>query len=266
MRLPKNTRPPSTDRLDDEIVSLLLSENEAVTSDFPPRCRISDECTVFATTTSRASTGDRLALSTRCPVHCWNEAHGCQYEGAVKDMLGHYENECTFHTVECSRCGEGIWHRDLSSHYVAGCSAPVSSAYTENPSPESPSLTLQEVSAALDELKTFVRGSNDDQMLPAVQRQVNELADQVKNQQFSLDEIIRKIGAFERVNWRPTRFVDEVPSSRVCGLCRMIPTRTEPVAMLARSVPTVPCCQLSRCQWEVSLGSGAIRRSGMQHL
>ncbi|KAH7976526.1 hypothetical protein HPB52_015803 [Rhipicephalus sanguineus] len=27
------------------------------------------------------------------------------------------------------------------------------------------------------------------------------------------------------VNWRPTRFVDEVPNLRVCGLCRMIPRR-----------------------------------------
>ncbi|KAL1470589.1 hypothetical protein MTO96_004542 [Rhipicephalus appendiculatus] len=28
------------------------------------------------------------------------------------------------------------------------------------------------------------------------------------------------------VNWRPTRLVAELPSSRVCGLCRMIPKRT----------------------------------------
>ncbi|KAH7972909.1 hypothetical protein HPB52_018640 [Rhipicephalus sanguineus] len=27
------------------------------------------------------------------------------------------------------------------------------------------------------------------------------------------------------VNWRPTRFVDKVPTSRVCGICRMIPNR-----------------------------------------
>nr|XP_054924903.1 uncharacterized protein LOC129383911 [Dermacentor andersoni] len=27
------------------------------------------------------------------------------------------------------------------------------------------------------------------------------------------------------VNWRPTRFVDDVPSSRVCSLCRIIPKR-----------------------------------------
>ncbi|KAH7975918.1 hypothetical protein HPB52_006795 [Rhipicephalus sanguineus] len=93
-------------------------------------------------------------------------------------MLGHYENECTFHAVECTRCDEEILHRDLSLHYTAGCSAPVSSARTENPSPECAALTLQEVNAALEELKTLVRGPNDDQMLPAVQSQVNELAKQ----------------------------------------------------------------------------------------
>nr|XP_050030135.2 TNF receptor-associated factor 3-like [Dermacentor andersoni] len=36
-------------------------------------------------------------------AYCWNEAHGCEYTGTMERMLEHYENECTFHTVECLR-------------------------------------------------------------------------------------------------------------------------------------------------------------------
>ncbi|KAL1477270.1 hypothetical protein MTO96_035873 [Rhipicephalus appendiculatus] len=73
-------------------------------------------------------------------------------------MLGHYENECTFHTMECWRCGDGILYRDLPTHYIAGCSAAVTSARAENRSSESIALKLQQVSAAVEELKAVVRG------------------------------------------------------------------------------------------------------------
>nr|XP_037289870.1 uncharacterized protein LOC119184589 [Rhipicephalus microplus] len=114
-------------------------------------------------------------------VHCWNEAHGCQYEGAVEDMLRHYENECAFHTVECMRCGEEVLHRELSTHYVAGCSTPASPALTENISSESRALTVRDVTAALEELKALLRDANHEQLLLGIQGRLNELTDHIRS-------------------------------------------------------------------------------------
>lgn len=47
------------------------------------------------------------------------------------------------------------------------------------------------------------------------------------------------------VNWRQTRFVDEVPSLRVCGLCRMIPTR---IVVLPCSHTLCQSCLLANSQ------------------
>ncbi|KAL1470615.1 hypothetical protein MTO96_004566 [Rhipicephalus appendiculatus] len=99
-------------------------------------------------------------------------------------MLRHYENECTFHTVECLRCGEEVLHRELSAHFVAGCTAAVSTAATQNnTSPEPSTLTLQDVTAALEELKTLLRDANHEQLLLAIQSEMNELIEQIRNQE-----------------------------------------------------------------------------------
>ncbi|KAH7977078.1 hypothetical protein HPB51_027059 [Rhipicephalus microplus] len=128
-------------------------------------------------------------------VRCWNEAHGCQFEGAVEDMLGHFEEDCAFQPVECLRCGEAVLHSDLPSHYVAGCSASVPPAGTVNPSPESTALLLQEVCATLEQLKALVKYANQEHILPVVQSQMNELAEQVRNQERRLAEMTREVGA-----------------------------------------------------------------------
>ncbi|KAL3244946.1 hypothetical protein MRX96_018427, partial [Rhipicephalus microplus] len=128
-------------------------------------------------------------------VRCWNEAHGCQFEGAVQDMLGHFEKDCAFQPVECVRCGEAVLHSDLPSHYVAGCSASVSPAGTVSQLPESTALVLQEVCATLEELKALVKDANQEHILPVVQSQMNELAEQVRNQERRLAEMTREVGA-----------------------------------------------------------------------
>ncbi|XP_075533552.1 uncharacterized protein LOC142566595 [Dermacentor variabilis] len=121
-------------------------------------------------------------------VYCWNEAHGCQYTGTLDRMLEHYENECTFHTVECLRCGEGVQHSDLATHYATGCSAGVSTAITE--SSEHTALTLADVKAMLGCL-------NHDQLLPVIQSQLNELTEQARNQEARFAEITREVRACE---------------------------------------------------------------------
>ncbi|XP_054924713.2 uncharacterized protein [Dermacentor andersoni] len=121
-------------------------------------------------------------------VYCWNEAHGCEYTGTMDRMLEHYENECTFHTTECWRCGERVQHRELPRHYVNGCRAGVSSAITE--SSEHTALTLADMKAMLGCL-------NHDQLLPVIQSQLNELTEQARNQEARFAEISRELGACE---------------------------------------------------------------------
>ncbi|KAH7975685.1 hypothetical protein HPB52_004126 [Rhipicephalus sanguineus] len=141
------------------------------------------ECSRYDLPTRKANT---------LKVYCWNEAHGCQYEGAVEDMLGHYEKECPFHAVECLHCGEAVLHRELAAHYVAECTADVSLARTENASTDSRVLTLQDVRNALEEVKTLLRDPNHDRELPAIQSRVNELIEQVRNQE-SRDRFLGEI-------------------------------------------------------------------------
>ncbi|XP_070376846.1 uncharacterized protein [Dermacentor albipictus] len=129
-------------------------------------------------------------------VYCWNEAHGCEYTGTMDRMLEHYENVCTFHTVECVRCGEGVQHRDLATHYAAGCSAGVSSSITE--SSERPALTLEDLNAALEDVKARLGCLNHDQLLPVIQSQLNELTEQARNQEARLAGITRELGSCEQ--------------------------------------------------------------------
>ncbi|KAL3249079.1 hypothetical protein MRX96_056182 [Rhipicephalus microplus] len=114
-------------------------------------------------------------------VHCWNEGHGCKFEGAMEVMLRHYENECTFHTVECFRCDEQVLHNELPAHYSAGCSAAVSLACPKNTSSDSQAFTIRDVMGVLVEMKTLLRGANQEPLLPAMQSQVNELTERIRN-------------------------------------------------------------------------------------
>ncbi|XP_075533902.1 uncharacterized protein LOC142566861 [Dermacentor variabilis] len=129
-------------------------------------------------------------------AYCWNEAHGCEYTGTLDRMLEHYENVCTLHTVECVRCGEAVQHRDLPTHYAAGCSAGVSTAITESSQPTA--VTLEDVNAALEDVKAMLGCLNHDQLLPVIQSQLNELTEQVRKQEASFAGITREVGACER--------------------------------------------------------------------
>ncbi|KAH7975154.1 hypothetical protein HPB49_024505 [Dermacentor silvarum] len=131
-------------------------------------------------------------------VHCWNEAHGCEYTGTMDRMLEHYEKECAFHSVEYLRCGVVVQHNDLPTHYVTGCTAGVSSAITEHPSSECTALTLEGISAVLKDLTAMLGAQNHDQLLPVIQSQLNELTEQVRNQEASFGKITRELRASEQ--------------------------------------------------------------------
>ncbi|XP_037554630.1 uncharacterized protein LOC119431222 isoform X15 [Dermacentor silvarum] len=131
-------------------------------------------------------------------VHCWNEAHGCECTGTMDRMLEHYDKECAFHIVECLRCGEGVRHSDLPTHYVAGCTAALSSAITEYPCSQHTALTIEDVSAALEDFKAMLGDANHDQLHPVIQSQLNELTEQVRNQEARFAEVTRELGASEQ--------------------------------------------------------------------
>ncbi|KAL1487007.1 hypothetical protein MTO96_046711, partial [Rhipicephalus appendiculatus] len=55
-------------------------------------------------------------------AHCWNEADGCQFVGAIEAVLLHYDRECAFHALQCPHCERRILRKDLAAHYVTSCS------------------------------------------------------------------------------------------------------------------------------------------------
>lgn len=146
-------------------------------------------------------------------VYCWNEDHGCQFEGSIEHMLTHYENECTFHAVECLRCGEAVPHKDLPAHYVAGCNGDVSSASPDDSPSESAALTPQGVAAAVEEFKTLLRDSNHEQLLLTVQSQVNRLAEQVRAMESLSAGITREVTA--SVKAEMTEFAAKISTAAV---------------------------------------------------
>ncbi|XP_037290538.1 uncharacterized protein LOC119185752 isoform X1 [Rhipicephalus microplus] len=144
-------------------------------------------------------------------VYCWNESHGCQFSGTMEDMLRHYETECTFHLAECLRCGEPVLHKELAGHYVAGCSVTGSTAGPGKTPSKSRALTLEDVTAAFEEMKSLLNDSNSDELLPVIQSQVNELKEQVGKQESTLAEITREVG--ERVRSQEAQVAASTSSS-----------------------------------------------------
>ncbi|KAL3244951.1 hypothetical protein MRX96_018431 [Rhipicephalus microplus] len=144
-------------------------------------------------------------------VYCWNESHGCQFSGTMEDMLRHYETECAFHLAECLRCGEPVLHKELAGHYVAGCSVTDSTACPGKTPSKSRALTLEDVTAAFEEMKSLLNDSNSDEMLAAIQSQVNELTEQVGKQESTLAEITHEVG--ERVRSQEAQVAASTSSS-----------------------------------------------------
>ncbi|KAH7975684.1 hypothetical protein HPB52_004125 [Rhipicephalus sanguineus] len=109
-------------------------------------------------------------------------------------MLRHYEKECTFHAVECTRCGEEILHGNLSTHYVTECVTGAPPASAVNTSSQSRETILQGVGAALQEFKTLLTKANYEETLPAIQSCLNELLEKVRNQESRMAEVYREVG------------------------------------------------------------------------
>ncbi|XP_075525298.1 uncharacterized protein LOC142557385 [Dermacentor variabilis] len=136
-------------------------------------------------------------------AHCWNEAAGCEFVGALEAVLRHYEHECDFHAVECPRCGETVLHKELPTHYMSACIAETLSASDGDQRCQDGALTTEDLDAAARELKTLLSDPHRDRV-PALQSQVNALVEHGKNQGAQLMEIARSIAEFQR------RFTEEM--------------------------------------------------------
>ncbi|XP_075526437.1 uncharacterized protein LOC142558161 [Dermacentor variabilis] len=125
-------------------------------------------------------------------AHCWNEAQGCEFADTVESVLRHYEEDCLYHAVECRRCEARVLQRDLPAHYLGGCAVP---AGTQQPASNDGRLTIDELNAALAELKVHIGDS-----LAELQNRsrVNELFQQSKSQGLQLLEMTRTLHVYER--------------------------------------------------------------------
>ncbi|KAH8034038.1 hypothetical protein HPB51_019133 [Rhipicephalus microplus] len=101
------------------------------------------------------------------PVHCWNEAFGCRFVSTLGDLLWHYESDCLYHVVECSKCTQVVLHDDLVKHHKNGCGT-ASSHSAEQSSPlesaaatprnwlENPTMLLRDPCSQLPGITTLI--------------------------------------------------------------------------------------------------------------
>lgn len=123
-------------------------------------------------------------------AHCWNEAQGCKFVGTVKAVLQHYEEECTFHALECPRCAVSVLHKNLPAHYVAGCIVSTVPADTKQPFSPDALRTSHGWGDTLGELKAALRETCNDQ-LASIQSQMSELTQRVESHGTQLLDVAR---------------------------------------------------------------------------
>ncbi|XP_077492938.1 uncharacterized protein LOC144104028 [Amblyomma americanum] len=118
----------------------------------------------------------------RLKAYCWNQEQGCPFVDTLPSVLRHYEEECSFHAVECPRCGNSVPLSDLVTHYRAGCGDTATSSprnlHLEDKQRQQNEGIVQvgDVKAALEEFKTLLSNPHQDQLL-ALQSQINILTE-----------------------------------------------------------------------------------------
>ncbi|KAK8783418.1 hypothetical protein V5799_010215 [Amblyomma americanum] len=181
-------------------------------------------------------------------AYCWNQSQGCPFSGTLPEVLRHYEDECSFHTVLCPRCGESVLHANLVAHYSLGCPVNVTAVpLDEEARLDDAVFGVRDVSAALEEFKALLREPYREQ-LPALQSHMNHLSEQVANQHALLrriDEMLLETSADEetwdrrsRMPWHLEqrhilRRLDVLASESVAGLQDLrrafVPTVGDPI-------------------------------------
>ncbi|KAH8031263.1 hypothetical protein HPB51_014475 [Rhipicephalus microplus] len=98
---------------------------------------------------------------TNLKAHCWNEADGCEFVGTIDAVLLHFDSECAFHAVQCSRCERRMLRTHIAAHYITGCSRNASSASGTQAHKEAGSSSSCDTNVILDKFATLLRQMND---------------------------------------------------------------------------------------------------------
>ncbi|KAH6921735.1 hypothetical protein HPB50_004384 [Hyalomma asiaticum] len=108
-------------------------------------------------------------------VGCWNSKNGCDFTGPAVELLEHFEKQCSFHAIKCSRCPDAVLRKDLPSHFQAGCKgvASLPQAVTGHVSGTNLSAATMDGARGRD---TATDCSCHD-MLTSIQGRVNDLAE-----------------------------------------------------------------------------------------
>ncbi|KAL1478346.1 hypothetical protein MTO96_035085 [Rhipicephalus appendiculatus] len=94
-------------------------------------------------------------------AHCWNEADGCEFVGTIEAVLLHYDRECAFHAVQCTRCEQRILRTDVAAHYVTGCSQNAACPSGAQPNRQDGPSTSCDASANVDKFSRLRRQTNE---------------------------------------------------------------------------------------------------------
>ncbi|KAH7976547.1 TNF receptor-associated factor 6 [Rhipicephalus sanguineus] len=121
-------------------------------------------------------------------ARCWNEAQGCPFVDTLPALLHHYEEECSFHAVECPRCGEVALHANLVAHYKAGCLGRAPSVTDDEPPRYDSVLRVSDINATLGEFNALLSQLYQDQ-LPTMESKMNEITELVTNHGTLLREL-----------------------------------------------------------------------------
>ncbi|KAL1470279.1 hypothetical protein MTO96_040527 [Rhipicephalus appendiculatus] len=110
----------------------------------------------------------------------------------MEDLLGHYENDCAFHIIQCERGGHTILRKHTVEHYLSGCGNCVSFSDSEHSASETTAVASGD-SSVMEERQEALSGDVfQDGVLAALQDQMTALTKHVRNQEDSLKKIIRE--------------------------------------------------------------------------
>ncbi|KAH6921942.1 hypothetical protein HPB50_006860 [Hyalomma asiaticum] len=60
-----------------------------------------------------------------CKSYCLNKVNGCNYVGAVSEMIEHYYSECNHHIVHCRSCKNPVARMNVLAHVRSGCKSDI---------------------------------------------------------------------------------------------------------------------------------------------
>lgn len=128
-------------------------------------------------------------------AHCWNVPWGCEFVGDMEAVLRHYEEECTFHALECPHCRTAVRPTNLLTHCTAVGADSASPERTSEPSlVRHVGQTARGINVPLEELVALMRGAGRDE-LAIIQTLLNELLERASNFGSCLSEVARDVAA-----------------------------------------------------------------------